>query len=769
MATNPFEVTIPEGFIGIEKKDEDKIYDVKPNVEALSKKSKEDEVKKQTVLESAPAGAEVTDVTLPSTQEADLLSEMETTIGGTPVTDIEAITSGTATPLMASQKSKGTIFDNINNNNYDNYTQNVSTTSPKLKSLDISGFKEELKTSGMGPLLSAVTGGPFGAVTAFIPLIGYGIKQNKQRNEFLKEFGEKGFSEEILTKEYEWAGKANKTGSQFLNHVLADSFNPGYALKYNAYGGKNFDGNHHDALQKFIKDGVNEGFFNQDSILKFASQRYATKAGSDNYWKATAAQKALKDLGFQIKGRRAIDSAGNEYLDGNLVKAATQAPITPPTQPTDTGVEQPPRIKFEQAQDSQTGQTTGPAGGGFIPTPTPRTGPDLTLRQEGGPIPADNLELVNEPQKDMSGVADDVPRNLDEGDFVINAPAVMQAGRGDIEKMINNAVTELQRKGIKLDFGQTAEDIDKAINTLVSNGEVIIPKALAEQIGYDRLEKINNRGKEKVKELDAQQEQMAQQSPTMQQPIMAQLGGAVGNIPNPYEQQNGFMGIAEQMPTSKFLTQTQVGQNIMQPTQQMQEGGNKIQVKKKPSITQLELVRNSLNSQNDIASLRPEAIAGILGNIAVETGDTFDYRTQQRGGPGQGLFQFEGGHLRAYEEYKRKNKLQPSINAQVRYMLDNIYNGIGFDLGFKNRKDLQKALEEGTTEQVADTFAKLFENPRDETAQYDKRIQRAKEIYDNLFRPSPQKSFKLSQTKEQAMQDIDTMEPVYDTGMMAQQ
>jgi hypothetical protein len=40
MATNPFEVTIPEGFIGIEKKDEDKIYDVKPNVEALSKKVK---------------------------------------------------------------------------------------------------------------------------------------------------------------------------------------------------------------------------------------------------------------------------------------------------------------------------------------------------------------------------------------------------------------------------------------------------------------------------------------------------------------------------------------------------------------------------------------------------------------------------------------------------------------------------------------------------------------------------------------------------------
>ena len=302
MATDPFQITIPEGFIGIDRKDEDRIYDTKPDVEALvtQKKEEEDDTKEQTVFGEAPPTTAVgPDLTLRDAPQADLLSEMETTIGGTPVTDVEAITSGAVTPLM--RKSKGTIFDNVNNNNYDDYMQNVSTTSPKLKKLDISGFKEELKTSGMGPLLSAVTGGPFGAAMAFVPLIGYGIKQNKQRNEFLKEFGEKGFSEEILKKEYEWAGKANKTGSQFLNYILADSFNPGHALKYNAYGGKNFDGNHHDALQKFIKDGVNEGFFNQDSILKFASQRYAMKAGSDNYWKATAAQNALKDLGLSEK------------------------------------------------------------------------------------------------------------------------------------------------------------------------------------------------------------------------------------------------------------------------------------------------------------------------------------------------------------------------------------------------------------------------------------------------------------------------------------
>ena len=32
--------------------------------------------------------------------------------------------------------------------------------------------------------------------------------------------------------------------------------------------------------------------------------------------------------------------------------------------------------------------------------------------------------------------------------------------------------------------------------------EMIIPKVIAEQIGYDRLEKINNRGKERVNEIE---------------------------------------------------------------------------------------------------------------------------------------------------------------------------------------------------------------------------------------------------------------------------
>ena len=42
---------------------------------------------------------------------------------------------------------------------------------------------------------------------------------------------------------------------------------------------------------------------------------------------------------------------------------------------------------------------------------------------------------------------------------------------------------------------------DSIVKALVSNKEMIIPKVIAEQIGYDRLEKINNRGKERVNEI----------------------------------------------------------------------------------------------------------------------------------------------------------------------------------------------------------------------------------------------------------------------------
>jgi hypothetical protein len=170
---------------------------------------------------------------------------------------------------------------------------------------------------------------------------------------------------------------------------------------------------------------------------------------------------------------------------------------------------------------------------------------------------AGNLEMVNEPNKDMSGVADDVPRQLEEGDFVINAPAVEMAGRSDVERMVTKAITELQRKGVKLDFGTTTDDIDSMVDALVSNGEMIIPKVLAEQIGYDRLEKINNRGKERVEAKEKERQQI-QQNPTQPNPQgMMSVGGQV----NLDENKNQPIAV----PQESFAGQSSVGKKLLSP------------------------------------------------------------------------------------------------------------------------------------------------------------------------------------------------------------
>jgi len=195
--------------------------------------------------------------------------------------------------------------------------------------------------------------------------------------------------------------------------------------------------------------------------------------------------------------------------------------------------------------------------GGSVPMGNPMGNP---MGQQQPLQDAGNLELVQEQGKDMSGVADDVPRELAEGDFVINAPAMEMAGRGDVEQMIKKAVTELQSKGVKLDFGQEAEDIDSTVQALVSNKEMIIPKIIAEQIGYDRLEKINNRGKKRVEEIEQEQgQQQVQQNPTQPNPLQGMM--AVGGQVSLDENKNQPIAV----PQESFAGQSSVGSKLLSP------------------------------------------------------------------------------------------------------------------------------------------------------------------------------------------------------------
>jgi energy-coupling factor transporter ATP-binding protein EcfA2 len=121
-----------------------------------------------------------------------------------------------------------------------------------------------------------------------------------------------------------------------------------------------------------------------------------------------------------------------------------------------------------------------------------------------------NPEQVAESQT----VADDVAMEVPEGTFVLNAAAVEFAGSADIKKMLVNAMGEAKRQGLDISTNDNTMSNDDAVSLLVSQGEVVIPPQLAKIIGYDKLNKINNRG---VKETEQRlEEQQAQQQPDQQ-------------------------------------------------------------------------------------------------------------------------------------------------------------------------------------------------------------------------------------------------------------
>ena len=118
--------------------------------------------------------------------------------------------------------------------------------------------------------------------------------------------------------------------------------------------------------------------------------------------------------------------------------------------------------------------------------------------------------MIDVPGKSNTGIADDVPMDLPEGSFVINAAAVEFAGLTDIEQMIKKAEEE---EGRLINQG-TLKQTDQGGKTpvLVSNREVVIRPNIAKIIGLDKLEKINNRGKAET-ERAIQEEQLAEGNP----------------------------------------------------------------------------------------------------------------------------------------------------------------------------------------------------------------------------------------------------------------
>ena len=232
--------------------------------------------------------------------------------------------------------------------------------------------------------------------------------------------------------------------------------------------------------------------------------------------------------------------------DGSIVTDNTGRPVTSGTGYISTeqyeAISNPysGRASFDVDEDDDNSGTSGDQasadeeGGSAGSTPFAEGGTANNVPASAGEAPVETQAgfVGEEPEAVPDGetVADDVSVDVPEGTFVLNAPSVEFMGSADVKTMILDAMAEAEKQGI--DVSQKNESISKEnlVSLVVSKGEVLIPPELAEVIGYDRLNKINNRGKQEV---EKRLEENAQAEPQQAEPPQADPGiikAAVGGI-----------------------------------------------------------------------------------------------------------------------------------------------------------------------------------------------------------------------------------------------
>lgn len=308
------------------------------------------------------------------------------------------------------------------------------------------------------------------------------------------------------------------------------------------------------------------------------------------------------------------------------------------------------RSDFGSAQESAKGYR---GGYGFA------DGGRVGLAMGGAPQMASGF--VERPPSQVSedqSVADNVDTSLPEGAFVINAAAVEFAGEQDIKKMLLDANKEAVRRGLTVDKqGNGAKLIDVAI----SRGEVVVSPHLAKIIGYDRLNKINNRGKSETKERIAENGQQRR-------------GAASG----------GF--IDQEGPIEDTGEYKSMRMDIPQETMDLFRAYVSM---KNPKRADVERLINSLDEQGamaltilteTIASRDPlesmQAVGQVILNRANTNDPDFDdvndikavLKQRTSRGKGSKMFQFDG-----LEPTSVKNRLREVVSGRAPEALDKVF------------------------------------------------------------------------------------------------
>jgi len=211
------------------------------------------------------------------------------------------------------------------------------------------------------------------------------------------------------------------------------------------------------------------------------SQILAEKASSGNYTRGSDLGDAAGAVG---SGKAPAGSAGNlnTIYSGGYVDNSNDG------DGGDSGL--------DSSSDSYDGGGGGwTAKGGFI-----GKNKNFALNSGGEAEPAGFIEGPPEQFSDQTTIADDIPLKVKDGTFVINAPAVENEGSSSVQKMLAEGYEKAMTRDIGVDKNFKIGKIPsrEELDIQISRGEVVVPPHVATVIGYDRLEKINNRGKREV-------------------------------------------------------------------------------------------------------------------------------------------------------------------------------------------------------------------------------------------------------------------------------
>lgn len=257
-------------------------------------------------------------------------------------------------------------------------------------------------------------------------------------------------------------------------------------------------------------------YHDRNGTYAYGSQKASDSLGKQVGLTTTKVEQILADVRAdnEKKLSEEIQKAQQEQVEQRIQDEPSVTQVPTYTSPT---------YEYEYYQDSDDGSDFD-SGGADASDPSSsdmgfstRYGGQIGQGMQAGG-PAGFIGGPPENYSDQTTIADDIPLEVPEGAFIINAPAVEYAGSEDISKMLTEAYQKAGQ-GVDKSGRTTTIPSKEQVDIMISRGEVVVPPNIAKVIGYDRLEKINNRGK---REVARRQKQGDREKPQARQ---ANMGG----------------------------------------------------------------------------------------------------------------------------------------------------------------------------------------------------------------------------------------------------